>query len=304
MTKAFPLIVVSVLLFAFSNLQGESQCPGNTASVRYHFLGRSQIAIPVTINGTGPYEFMVDTGSQLTIIDPSLASELRLEPQGSIGVTAISSHSQAELVLPEKVEAASHSVSKLLVAVSSLGQVQAANPKVRGLLGENFLARFDLLIDYGHKVVCLDDGERMRQALQGERIPLEAQPNRQSDIPFTQPYLIAAHLAGTGKQNSLLRLDSGSDNALVYHDYGDKPSWIPGGHTLSGNSIGAAQQSYRALASEDVKIGSLWLRGIRFVTPTTAHYPVQPGQDGLLPTSLFHRVFLSYADHFAIFDPK
>jgi len=90
---------------------------------------------------------------------------------------------------------------------------------------------------------------------------------------------------------------------LVYQDYGDKPSWIPGEHTGSCNSIGAAQQSYRALAPEDVEIGSIWLRGFDLSLPPRA-LPVQLGQDGLLPTSLFDRVFLSYAEHFAELDPK
>src|SRR5580692_6200816 len=115
MKKASPLLSVSLLLSAASSLFSEPSCPGNVASVRYHSLGRSQIAIPVTINGSGPYEFMVDTGSQLTVIDPALASQLRLEPEGSTGVTAVSSSLRTQLVMPERVEAASHSVSKLLV---------------------------------------------------------------------------------------------------------------------------------------------------------------------------------------------
>ena len=78
MTKASPLLSVGLLMFALSNLQAEPQCPGNIVSVRYHSLWGSQLAIPVTIEGSGPYEFMVDTGSEFTIIDPALAAELQL----------------------------------------------------------------------------------------------------------------------------------------------------------------------------------------------------------------------------------
>jgi hypothetical protein len=303
MKKASPLLAINLLLFSASSLFSEPSCPGDVASVRYHSLGRSQIAIPVTINGSGPYEFMVDTGSQLTIIDPALASQLRLEPEGSTGLTAVSSSLQTQLVMPETVEAASHSVSRLLAAVGSLGQNQATHPDVRGILGETFLAHFDLLIDYRHKILCIDDGSRLREALRGERIPLQVQEDRQSDIRFPQPYLISAHLPGSGKQNRLLWLDSGTEVALVYNDFGDSISWIGDQLTAQGTSAVAGKQSFKVLAPEDVTIGSTLLPAIAFVTPLgksrTRHL-----EDGLLPTALFHRVFLSYAEHFAVLDPK
>jgi hypothetical protein len=306
MKKASPLLSVSLLLSAASSLFSEPSCPGNVASVRYHSLGRSQIAIPVTINGSGPYEFMVDTGSQLTVIDPALAAQLRLEPDGSTGLTAVSSSLQAQLVMPERVEAASHSVSKLLVAVSSLGQIQATHPNVRGILGETFLAHFDLLIDYGHKILCIDDGSWLREALRGERIRLEAQEDRQSDI-LPQPYLVSAHLPGSRKQNRLFWLDSGTEVALVYDDFGDSFSdsifSIGDRLTAQGTSAVAGKQSFKVLAPEDVTIGSTLLPAIVFVTPV-GKSRFRHREDGLLPTALFHRVFLSYAEHFAMLDPK
>jgi hypothetical protein len=307
MKKASSLVSVSLLLFAASTLFSEPSCPGNVASVRYHSLGRSQIAIPVTVNGSGPYDFMVDTGSQLTVIDPALASQLRLEPEGSTGLTAVSSSVQTQLVMPESVEAASHSVSRLLVAVGRLGQIQATHPSVRGILGETFLAHFDLLIDYRHKILCIDDGSRLREALRGERIPLLVQEDRQSDIRFPQPYLIPAHLPGSGKQNRLLWLDSGTEVALVYDDFGNSISdsvfSIGDRLTAQATSAVAGKQSFKVLAPEDVTIGNTLLPAIVFVTPLVKSR-ARHLEDGLLPTALFHRVFLSYAGHFAVLDPK
>jgi hypothetical protein len=145
----------------------------------------------------------------------------------------------------------------------------------------------------------------MRQELRGEQIPLEAQADRQSDLPFTQPYLISVHLAGSGSKSSLLRLDSGAAVPLVYKDYGDSPSFIRSSHEVRGRSAGGAAQSFKVLAPEDVKIGNRWMRQVVFITPTgSTHAAQKAGQDGLLPTALFQRVFLSYADHFAILDPK
>jgi hypothetical protein len=302
MTKASPHLSVGLLLFALSNLQAEPQCPGNVVSVQYHSLGGSQMAIPVTIDGSGPYEFMVNTGSEFTFIDPALAADLHLQSQGSIGMTAVTTQIQAQLVVPETVEAGSHSVHKLVVAVSSLAHIQSANRKVRGVLGENFLAQFDLLIDYRQNIICLDESSRMRQALKGERIPLEAQVGHNNNVPFTQPYLVTVHVAGIAKQDTVFRLDSGAAMPLVYRNYEGMPSYMDSRPQVRATSMGAAH-TYQTLKPADVKIGSRWLRQIVFVTPTE-RLMVHPGQDGLLPTALFQRVFLSYAERYAMLDPK
>src|SRR3974377_942941 len=106
----------------------EAQCPGNVTPVRYQSLERSQIAIFVKVNGSGPYEFMVDTGAQITIMEPSLAAELKLQPAGSIGVVAVANYAHAELVAPEVIEAGPYAVHQPLVAVQGLAQIQALNP--------------------------------------------------------------------------------------------------------------------------------------------------------------------------------
>ena len=59
------------------------------------------------------------------------------------------------------------------------------------------------------------------------------------------------------------------------------------------------------LPSEEVRIGSRVLREIAFLVPAGAgRRVIGAGEDGLLPTALFKRVFISYSDHFVIFDPR
>ena len=52
----------------------------------------SRMTVPVNITGSGPYRFLVDTGSERTIISRELAQRLRLEP----GTTAVV-HSMTEV---------------------------------------------------------------------------------------------------------------------------------------------------------------------------------------------------------------
>ncbi len=174
----FTLLTVSVV-------SGEARCPGNVETIRYHSLDHSQIEVSVTINGTGPYEFLVDTGSQITIVEPSLAAELELKPQGDIDVSAVGNHSKAELVIPDLIEARPFAVRRPLVVVESLAQIQALHPKIRGLLGGSFLGHFDVLIDYAHKLLCLDETKQMRQDVQGEHVAVIQQSDGHAKSAFS-----------------------------------------------------------------------------------------------------------------------
>jgi hypothetical protein len=47
------------------------------------------------------------------------------------------------------------------------------------------------------------------------------------------------------------------------------------------------------------------MRQVPFVTPVSAAQNVpNREEDGLLPTVLFQRVYISHADHYVVFDPK
>src|ERR1700745_2929006 len=75
-------------------LQAKPHCPGNVDSLRFRLVRRSQIIATIKINHTGPYDFMVDTGSQVTMLDPSLAAELHLKIQGTAGVAGVGFRAQ------------------------------------------------------------------------------------------------------------------------------------------------------------------------------------------------------------------
>lgn len=146
-TRQLLVLLAGLVSMSTSAVFGEVQCPGDVETIRYHSLWHSQIGISVTINGSGPFEFMVDTGSMITILEPSLAAELHLMPTGHASVVSDVRRAVVNSVRLDTVAAGRYTVEQSLAAVQSLGQIQAANVRVRGILGENFLSRFDLLID-------------------------------------------------------------------------------------------------------------------------------------------------------------
>ena len=300
------LLSIGLALLTASVVSGEARCPGNAETIRYHSLDHSQIAVSVTVDRTGPYEFLVDTGSQVTIIEPSLAAELELKPQGDIDVSAVGNHSQTELVSPDLMEVGSFAVRRPLVVVESLAQIQALHPKIRGLLGGSFLGHFDLLIDYAHKLLCFDETKQMRQDVQGEHVAVVQQSDGVQNPPFPHRLLIPVHIDGEGSRDVLLMLDSESNVPLLYTGNLKTPVWLLRDHTRTGNVAGnGSQMALTVLPSEEVRIGSRVRRELAFLVPAGAGSRlIGAGEDGLLPTAIFKRVFISYADHFVIFDPR
>ena len=52
-----------------------------------------------------------------------------------------------------------------------------------------------------------------------------------------------------------------------------------------------------------MKIGSLKLPDVTFLSTTTEKDSFEKGFDGVMTTGLFRRVFITHADHFVILEP-
>ena len=74
------LVWITLATVTLPALHAERHRPGRIASVSPRFVQRALIVIPARINQKGLLDFMVDTGSQITVVDPSPAVELGLKP--------------------------------------------------------------------------------------------------------------------------------------------------------------------------------------------------------------------------------
>src|SRR5436305_2606458 len=188
-----PGCVAALVLTAavVSTVSAEARCPGNVASITPRIVQGALIVIPVKVNEAGPFDFMVDTGSQVTVIDPSLASQLDLKAQASVGLVSVASFAQASATILNTLEAGSKVVEKTPAVVQDIRPIQAADPRIRGVLGESFLAHFDLFVDYGHRLLCLDETSAMRDSVRGERIPFVPPQHPESELPFMERLVLS-----------------------------------------------------------------------------------------------------------------
>jgi hypothetical protein len=305
MTTLKWLALASLAIFLLPALNAETHCPGNVASIRPRFVGRSLITVPVMLDNTGPYDFVLDTGAQITTIDPQLASELRPKQLGATHVTGVGTYSRAAYAQLELLQAGDYSIKQPLVLIQDIKQIQQIDLRIRGILGENFLAHFDLLIDYEHRIVCLDETKQMQEKVKGERIGLTHVPNADQYLPFTQPLTVAIRLSGISDKPLLLQLDSGIDVPLLFECGKQLPHVQTVGTPQRHRDADEVSQAFAVLAPQDFQVGSHAFRQISFVTPVGAgkDIPVKPDVDGVLPTALFRSAFISHADHFTILQP-
>jgi hypothetical protein len=307
--RSFPVTLWILLAVAFyancQRMHAEAHCPGNIASLHPRLVAGALLVIPVTVNQSGPYDFMVDTGSQLNVIDPALASQLAFQTQGSVALVRTATSSQASVGILDSLQVDGQQVFHPVAVVQDLGAIQMADRHIRGVLGENFLAHFDVLIDYEHRLLCLDQKRLMERALRGERLPLVRQPYSAVESPLSPRLVISVNLSGMTIRPVLLQLDSGSDGHILYPGRNDLQQSLLKYSRLQGREVSEGRRAFAIVPPQDMRIGSQTLRNTQFVTPISvdANIPYRQ-EDGLLATALLHRLFISHTHNYVVLDPK
>src|ERR1035437_6830421 len=296
--KVFATVVLATAVV--STLTAETHCPGNVASLPFLLVNRHQIILPVSINHAGPYDFLLDTGAQMTTLDPSLAVELRLDKQGEALVEGIGSRQSAFLAHLDLLEAGSHAVANQRVIVSDLKNLQSTGLRIRGILGEDFLEHFDMLIDYVHRVVCMDETATMRLNVKGPHVALIVGPEAAEGPKLL---IVEARLSEATRPVRLM-LDSGANIPFLYHPTEYLAMGSKRDTSLQGAGVNGAQQFLQALAPQTVKIGSVKIPDLSFRTIAGPRTNARATDvDGLLTTGLFRRIFIDHADRFAVLEP-
>jgi hypothetical protein len=282
-------------------LPAEPHCPGNVASVPLHLTNSHQMIVAVSVNHSGPYNFLLDTGTQITMVDPSLAAELHLNTEGSAVVAGVGFHADASFAQLDLLEAGSHAVANQKVVVFDLQNPHSVDLHFRGVLGEDFLSVFDVLIDNAHSLLCLDDSAAMRADVKGPHIALLPVAETTSDNSSFRSLIISARLSN-GEGSVRLKLDSGTNVAFLFNT---SKYVAPGSTRSAGGGLNGVQRSYLTLPPQDLNIGALKFPRVSFSTTLTDSRKDsrRSAYDGLLTLGLFRRVLICHADHFAVFEP-
>src|SRR6202453_4546352 len=247
-------------------LTAETHCPGNVASVPFRFVNRHLMVLAVSINRTGPYDFLLDSGTQITMIDPSLSPAIHFYTHGVAVVAGVGSGHSASYAQLDLVEAGSHSVANEKVLIYDLHNFPT-DLHLQGILGEDFLEHFDLLIDNAHRLLCLDDSAAMRAEVKGPHIPLVAAAEA-DQVGALPAFLIVTVSLSNGLRPVRLLIDSGANESVLFNtsEYMPQPFRdVP----VGWSGVDGTQTTLSPLPPQDVKIGLLKLPGISFFSLTS-----------------------------------
>jgi hypothetical protein len=284
-------------------LPAEPRCPGNVASVPLHLTNGHQI-VAVSVNHSGPYNFLLDTGTQMTMVDPSLAAELHLNTQGSAEVAGVGFLTSAPFAQLDLLEAGSHAVANQKVVVFDFQNSHSVDLHLfRGVLGEDFLGEFDMLIDNARNLLCLDDTSAMAADVKGPHIALIAPARTTNGMPALRSLIIAARLSDATRPVRL-KLDSGTNLSFLFYTARYMPLELLAGTSLLGGGFDRAQRPFSTMPLQNLQIGPLKIPGVPFFTYADSPEGLSrtSAYDGLLTLGIFRRVFICHTHHFAVLE--
>ena len=305
MTTLKWLASVSLAVGTFPASFAEPHCPGNVASVPFRLVNRYQMIVEVSLNHSGPYNFLLDTGTQMTMVDPALAAELHLDSQGSAGVAGVGFLASAPFAQLDLLEVGSHAVANQKVLVFDFQNSHSVDLHFfRGVLGEDFLGEFDMLIDNAHNLLCLDDSSAMAPDVKGPHIALMAPARATNGMPALRSLIIAARLSD-GTRPVRLKLDSGTNVSFLFYTARYMPLELLARTSSLGGGLDRAQRPVSTMPLQDLQIGSLEFPRVSFFTYADSPEGLSrtSAYDGLLTLGIFRRVFICHTHHFAVFEP-
>ena len=265
--KTHMALLAVIALGSLSSTPCVSQTP-----VKLVISGGVPVVEGVFLNGNGPYRFLLDTGSQTNQVDPAIAAQLGLQPEERIRLITPSGSSNAIAGFVDTVALGSMRATHQEFLLTTLDAIRQHCPGVQGILGQEFLAHFDYLLDFRH--------HRM----------LEAEP------PPTGTRVPARWIRGsmaihTGRGD--LILDSGAETMLIYRT----------ATLLPAHGITTAEGSFMPVSTESTS-GLVIGDRVYLVANTNLIATQGTEEAGYLPATLFRALYVCNSGSYLILDPK
>ena len=280
-------IASAIIGFPRAGLTADYPAP---TSIRFHLYRDYLIVVPARVNGTGPYDFLVDTGCSSTTIDPELDRQLGAPQAGAADVALLSGVRRNRKVVLNEISIGAAEATSFPVLVDKLDSEHALVRGVRGILGEDFLKAFDLLIDYDRRTITFNDpvpeGERLAFADTGEVNGRHTFNRLMMEVAFP----------GAGGRHAVLQLDTA---AWVMELFPSSHVGLPS-VGFRGNQQGRLSDLKNKYVRTTLRIGG---GDFRNVTVAVSRNGSDSDAVGLLPASMFATIYISHSGKFVILNP-
>jgi hypothetical protein len=310
--------ILAGLLFTGASPAAEA-VSDSTRTIGIEVLDDKLVLVQVTVNGTGPHLFLLDTGGASTVVSDTLARELGLTPAGSHRIDTMSGSRTVARARVEELRLGPETFTGVDVLWMDLTNVRAGDARIQGVIGQNLLRTRSFLLDYESRRLTFDratphpnplpasgaresESPRPRRgrgqgegaaARDGQRLPLEWSDGR----PMI--HVVGHHTGrgGAGRTSAALRfvIDSGGTHVILF----DQSS--PAQPLLNALRRGAATTMTMTSHAGSRPVMTATVDRLELAEGTAWHdlvaalVPVDPAQgrieDGLLPASLFRSIY-------------
>lgn len=262
-------------------------------------LVHNLVIIPVSINGEGPFHFILDSGvgpliiTDTTMVDSLYASNLSLFKMRGRGIGSEIEAYVVNNMYPSIGAAKTNGLSLILLKNDPFQLSSYVGMPIHGIIGSDVFESFSVKINYQRQQITLyrpDASVRKR----GERIPLEIIKNK--------PYLEVALTNDTTTKHMLLLLDSGAGHAVSLENQENTQDLVPE-RTIEANlGIGLNGAIHGQIGRlKEIGVGDYKLKDVIVAYPSSENADLKlllGDRNGSIGGELLKRfhVFIDYAN--------
>jgi predicted aspartyl protease len=285
-------IVISAAVF-YCTIAGYCQGIHAQTQIKLRLVHDIVAIVSLTADGQGPFDFLLDTGTNTTIVDPSLARRLSLAALDRIQLTTLGGTQTVIRSSMNTLAAGPAQVENVEVLVQDLSALRTVDPRIQGIAGQNFLSHFNYLLDYRNRSVQIEAASEIRDALAGEPVRVEESEDKM---------LIASEAQARGSAKLRLLLDSGANMVTLVH----KPAQ-PLDPTTNANWLeltASGQTGWKVGRVRALQVGSEKFHDVDVALPDAQSTDAERIEDGVLPTAMFKAIYINNREGFVVFNPR
>lgn len=251
-----------------------------------------RMTVPVTIEGAGPYRFLIDTGAQATVVTHELVDDLALRRSGTATLVAMGSSQQVETIELDRLEFANRSVSGLVAPL-----LHASHIGADGILGLDSLQDMRVLIDFKARRMQVADADSLGGNA-GYEIIVRARPK------LGQMIITDARVNGV---KTAVIIDTGAQNTIINPALMAKLRARKGSEVTTVDVLGTQTSSATAML-RSLRISELTLTDVPVaITDSPVFEALGLGDKpalvlGINNLSIFNRVAIDFPTRRILFD--
>ena len=165
--KLIPACAAMLAAIAFPSAAQETE--GQPDNFSYKADRGDRMTVPIRISGSGPFDFLVDTGSERTVISRELATRLQLAPGRSALMHSMSGAGTVQTVVIPQLDLSRRSVRD--IHAPALAEMHLGSD---GLLGVDGLQAQRVIFDFRNKVISVSPANRRAERRARDEIVVTA----------------------------------------------------------------------------------------------------------------------------------